>query len=293
MSDATRRDLERRLARDDDLGTRARLLRERARQGRLDPDRLRLAAWVGDPAALAAVEGETPPDPGADPRAWAAGLAGFGPRAWARVVLALARTLRRRLPAGGWTGDVLERLREAVDAALGVLEAGEAGPEPARRAAFDALRAAEGAFWVERFEADPVDPASVRVVTGGLTQLLGLLRYASDVTGPGWTPPGASAVPCARPERVLASLRDAGATAELGAGGVHLVDAGPRKIAVIKEVRYATGLNLREAKELVDRACAPEWALEQALQRVPLPELRAAVRDEVAPWALAERAGPA
>lgn len=39
-----------------------------------------------------------------------------------------------------------------------------------------------------------------------------------------------------------------------GSASVHLDDAGGTRIAVIKEVRIATGLNLRDAKNLVDRA---------------------------------------
>lgn len=35
---------------------------------------------------------------------------------------------------------------------------------------------------------------------------------------------------------------------------IHLKNVGNKKIAVIKEVRAATGLNLKDAKDLVDRA---------------------------------------
>jgi len=38
---------------------------------------------------------------------------------------------------------------------------------------------------------------------------------------------------------------------------VFLKDAGQKKIQVIKEVRTITGLGLKEAKELVDKAPAP------------------------------------
>jgi large subunit ribosomal protein L7/L12 len=70
-----------------------------------------------------------------------------------------------------------------------------------------------------------------------------------------------------RPQQFLAELEQAGATAHLEAPGpfedpqaprdydsVHLVDPGKNKIKVIKVVREATGLGLKEAKDLVESA---------------------------------------
>ena len=49
-------------------------------------------------------------------------------------------------------------------------------------------------------------------------------------------------------------LHAGGATEEQTEFDVVLTAAGPKKIAVIKEVRGITGLGLKEAKELVDGA---------------------------------------
>lgn len=66
--------------------------------------------------------------------------------------------------------------------------------------------------------------------------------------------PAAAAVAVAGP----AGGGDAGAAAEEQTEfDVVLTAAGPKKIAVIKEVRGITGLGLKEAKELVDNAPSP------------------------------------
>ena len=62
---------------------------------------------------------------------------------------------------------------------------------------------------------------------------------------------GVSAVAAAAP---VAGGATAGATEEKSAFNVVLNDAGSNKIQVIKVVRDATGLGLKEAKELVDGA---------------------------------------
>lgn len=62
--------------------------------------------------------------------------------------------------------------------------------------------------------------------------------------------PAAAAVAVAGP----AAGGDAGAAEEQTEFDVVLTAAGPKKIAVIKEVRGITGLGLKEAKELVDGA---------------------------------------
>lgn len=62
--------------------------------------------------------------------------------------------------------------------------------------------------------------------------------------------PAAAAVAVAGP----AAGGDAAAAEEQTEFDVVLKSAGPKKIAVIKEVRAVTGLGLKEAKELVDGA---------------------------------------
>ena len=63
--------------------------------------------------------------------------------------------------------------------------------------------------------------------------------------------PAAAAVAVAGP---AAGGGDGGGAEEKTEFDVVLVSAGPKKIAVIKEVRAITGLGLKEAKELVDGA---------------------------------------
>lgn len=63
--------------------------------------------------------------------------------------------------------------------------------------------------------------------------------------------PAAAAVAVAGP---AAGGGDAGGAEEQTEFDVILTSAGPKKIAVIKEVRAITGLGLKEAKELVDGA---------------------------------------
>ena len=62
---------------------------------------------------------------------------------------------------------------------------------------------------------------------------------------------------------VAAAAGDAGAAAEEKTEfDVELTDVGPNKVKVIKVVREATGLGLKEAKDLVDSA--PKMVKEQA-----------------------------
>jgi hypothetical protein len=86
--DANIRALER-AAQADDLEARAALLAARARAGRLDPDRLRLAAWLGDDAARLALGDGAPEAPRRrtkrDP--WTRELAGWGHEALVRAGL--------------------------------------------------------------------------------------------------------------------------------------------------------------------------------------------------------------
>ena len=61
---------------------------------------------------------------------------------------------------------------------------------------------------------------------------------------------------------VAAAGGDAAAAEEKTEFDVELTEVGPNKVKVIKVVREATGLGLKEAKDLVDGA--PEIAKEQA-----------------------------
>ena len=67
---------------------------------------------------------------------------------------------------------------------------------------------------------------------------------------------------------------DAGAAAEPTEFNVVLTSAGAKKIAVIKEVRGATGLGLKEAKELVDSAPS---TIKEALPKEEAEELKAKI----------------
>ena len=71
---------------------------------------------------------------------------------------------------------------------------------------------------------------------------------------------------------MAAPAGDAGATAEPTEFDVMLTSAGPKKIQVIKEVRAATGLGLKEAKDLVDNA--PK-AVKEGLEKDAAEELKA------------------
>ena len=68
---------------------------------------------------------------------------------------------------------------------------------------------------------------------------------------------GVSAAAVAAPAGGAAAGGDAGGAAEKSSFDVVLKSAGGNKIAVIKVVRDATGLGLKEAKELVDGAPKP------------------------------------
>ena len=67
---------------------------------------------------------------------------------------------------------------------------------------------------------------------------------------------------------------EAAAAAEPTEFNVVLTSAGAKKIAVIKEVRGATGLGLKEAKELVDSAPS---TIKEALPKEEAEELKAKI----------------
>lgn len=86
-------------------GARAAWLAERVRAGTLEPERLRLAAYVGDPDARAAV-GEAFDLQAVGP--WAQGLAAWGVEPWRE---------ERTLAAPGWRDELLPRAALALAAA--------------------------------------------------------------------------------------------------------------------------------------------------------------------------------
>ncbi|MCO5170936.1 MAG: hypothetical protein M9894_31795 [Planctomycetes bacterium] len=102
-----------------DPDARARLLVERVRSGALAPERLRLAAHLGDEAAGLAL-GEADDGPG-DLVAWAGRLAGAGREALVRAFVAVAR--------------LFPPPHASVEAALVAAEAWCEGPDPVRAAA--------------------------------------------------------------------------------------------------------------------------------------------------------------
>ncbi len=67
----------------------------------------------------------------------------------------------------------------------------------------------------------------------------------------------ATAVAAAAPTAAPGAAADGGAEEEAGTVDVVLTGAGDKKIQVIKVVRAATGLGLKEAKDLVDEAPKP------------------------------------
>jgi hypothetical protein len=102
MPDARFRSLQRQAAQGD-LQAQGRLLLERVRAGDLDPDGLRLAAYLGDPGAREALGADAPAAP-PDLGDWAVGIAPSGAGArdpWTREALArvAAAAARAALPA--------------------------------------------------------------------------------------------------------------------------------------------------------------------------------------------------
>jgi len=89
VSDRRSRELERHL--NDDPQAEAELLARGLRSGELDPERLRLAAYVGHDPARAALGDLAPPSP-LDLETFARGLEPWGPEAWTRAALGAART---------------------------------------------------------------------------------------------------------------------------------------------------------------------------------------------------------
>ena len=86
----------------------------------------------------------------------------------------------------------------------------------------------------------------------------------------------ATAVAAAAPAAGGAGGGDAGAEDEGGTVDVVLTGAGEKKIQVIKVVRAATGLGLKEAKALVDEA--PK-AIKEGIERDEADKLKAEIEE--------------
>ncbi len=83
---------------------------------------------------------------------------------------------------------------------------------------------------------------------------------------------GVSAAAVAAP--AAAGAAAAGAAEEKSSFNVHLADAGAQKIAVIKVVKEALGLGLKEAKDLVDAAPS---VLKEGMKKEEANDLKAKV----------------
>lgn len=85
----------------------------------------------------------------------------------------------------------------------------------------------------------------------------------------------AAAVAAAAP---AAAAADGGAAAEEESGTVDVIltDAGEKKIQVIKAVRAATGLGLKEAKAVVDEAPGP---IKEGIEREEGEKLKAEIEE--------------
>jgi large subunit ribosomal protein L7/L12 len=81
----------------------------------------------------------------------------------------------------------------------------------------------------------------------------------------------ATAVAAAAPAAAGAAAADGGGEEEAGTVDVVLTGAGDKKIQVIKVVRAATGLGLKEAKALVDEAPKP---VKEGLEREEADKLK-------------------
>jgi len=293
MADDRLRRLEREAA-GGDPEARARLLRERARSGELPRERLGLAAWLGDPAAAAALGPEAPAPPEEVGR-WAAGAARFGQEAFVRLGGAALRRVLSGRPAGA--------SREAAERVLAASDAWTACPccehaEAARRAA-DAEQP-PNLLTTFAMRANPSEWVVVEAA-----------KVVARETRPEWTPevtveldPDAAAAAAGEADAggeeaaALELLRDllarGGATARWEEAGpdrlaLRVADCGrlgtgglARVLSRGDQARFVTLLEaLRPIRE---RAAPVLYAAEACGAEV----VRAAVREALLPWALGE-----
>jgi hypothetical protein len=161
VSDQRLRQLQRRWAETGDPADAARFLLERVRTGELSLERLRLAAYLGDPPAVAALEGEAPRSPG-DLESFVRNLAGWDQAALVRAAIAAARLV---LP--GWDATWAdERPLQAVRAAeRWVEEPSQANTDRAEAEAEAAMAAFAELLLDEALVGEPSE-AVVRRATG-------------------------------------------------------------------------------------------------------------------------------
>lgn len=256
MSDARRRELER----EDDPQAEVAAMVTRLRSGELTPTRLQLAAVCGDPIARLALGDAAPP--ALDWEDALGTLAHLGREVWLR---ACCEALRFTFADHeGWS---LE------------LEA-----------------------WLADFPAAPQDLAPEEWDQALLGTHWGQtpLRNLCHVTSLSWPPPqdghvvieGRSRAECVAGARSLQAAQADTRVREDDAGWtLELIASGRTKIALIKEVRALTGFNLRDAKELVDRAAPGSYSApilataERASERAAVLD---AVREALRAWALGE-----
>jgi len=175
MADARLRRLERRAP----PVERGRLLRERLRAGRLDPDRLSLAAYLGDRVASETL-GADAPVPSADLREWVALLAPWGKEACVRAAVAAARRAVGPSPAlaaaEAWLACPCPGHRRAAGVAAGHAAEPLPAEAAARAAAVDdeARYSASGMAMHAVVAADARTPGVRREVEGEL------LRWALE-----------------------------------------------------------------------------------------------------------------
>jgi large subunit ribosomal protein L7/L12 len=86
----------------------------------------------------------------------------------------------------------------------------------------------------------------------------------------------ATAVAAAAPAAAAAGAEAGGAEEESSTVDVHLAEVGGQKVPVIKVVRAATGLGLKEAKALVDAAPGP---IKEGVDREEAEKLKAELEE--------------
>lgn len=264
MSDARLRGLERQAA-TGDLEARARLLLERERLGHLTRAQLALAAHAGDAAAVRAL-GVGPPD---DAQAWARGFYRFGQHTCVRVVAAATATL-------------LER-----------------GPALLRRGELDGLAALSA---VRPWLACPCDTHAAPAVHLAQQRPFEVPSLPGLVLGVAWVDDAPAFTLRGGLSRAEAERARAGLLAVGGAADVTLGDdlrAGeqtwtlrlrerfppPERVALVRQVRRASGLGLSGALGGVEGVNAVVRALHDASQGLGLEAVRDAVREAVVPAA--------
>jgi hypothetical protein len=117
MSDDRLRELERRWRQTGALGDRAAYLRERARSGQLEPERLRLAAFLGSEVAATALSEESSALGSAgemDLDSWVTEVAAYGVVALKRLAIAAANHVGHRLTSSGVPPRAVEAAEEQL-----------------------------------------------------------------------------------------------------------------------------------------------------------------------------------